>query len=151
MYKLRTLSIALLFAVGSAILTERSEAFLIGAVVTGGEDSELNRNLLISCIVFIPFCLFNDISESQNEIVLTDFLEENGYDPNQIAQITADQEKITSALSRMHAKIEISSEDSVDSIRAGLQKLVPDISELYIQFIAEYAPRKEADPTSRAE
>lgn len=127
---------------------QRSDAILFWAI-----SSELNSDaasvlVIGGCIVLMPLCLLDEKGGVNQEGAMDpSFLAESGYNNSEVDQIVTDQRKVQEALSRIHAKLLILKSDTIETIRSGIKEIIPDVSEVYVQFLNEYAPRQIRQPT----
>lgn len=117
--------------------SQTSHAFLLTLAGSHNRHSITPIGVL-GCLALLPLCLLDAEGDAQPGEVGREFLSENGYSDSDIAVLLEDQRKLEEALTRLNAKIEIQATDSLEEIRVGLQQIVPEISELYVQFLQEF-------------
>lgn len=144
-----------LFALGLAatsimfVTPSASALILIGLGTKDGghifDDIRYQARSRFVCLVILPVCLFDEKMPTDERVassqVSYDVLKDNGYDDETIKLIQIDQIKVSEALIAQNLHLSLSKNDTIESVKTGLQELVPDVSDAYVQFFWEYASK----------
>jgi hypothetical protein len=126
-----------LLAISAAelIQSKNAEAFIMFEPLASYDFIYHTNSGAVWCWVLLPFCLLDEKSGPET-FTATD-LASNGYSPSDIESITLDQSALLGALKAKNLTLKMGGNETVSSVKAELQTLVPNISDAYAEFLID--------------
>lgn len=126
-----------LFVATQGLCVKQSQAVLLVTLVAGDRDMIGRATLpaVVLCVFFFPICLLDEKSTPAS--VTKQDLADNGYTPYEVTMITQDQAELTDILRSRDQQFVVQATDTKATLRAALKKLLPTVSDSYVNFTAD--------------
>ncbi len=89
--------------------------------------------------VFLFFVILDEKVDANGMSVTKTELLQNGYSEFEIDSLLVEQSKLTQSLVSQNLKLQVSSNETRESLKEGLLKINSDLSDSYIDMVADYA------------
>jgi hypothetical protein len=132
--KLSVFAVAAAISLGALAPRNASAYIIVGGRILD-YDPLITTAKVVLCIWFLPICLID--GDGSNASVSTEALAEQGYLPQEIAQIKADQKYVAETFASKNLSLGVNEYDTRESIRNDILSVAPLASETYINFIAD--------------
>lgn len=135
-------ALALSFGLSVAQPKEAKAFFLVAIPVAFATNNHFGLDIdamtvpeMFVCAVLLPFCFLDQKADAAPSFARQDLIA-NGYTQDEANQIVADNNALMAELSKRGQKIQLSKEDTKESVEEGIRGVLPNASQVFLDFAA---------------